>query len=296
MATMPPAGTFRLYPFAEPPLPAGRYTLTGAVTGLPGDVEPMPVTVDVVAPRFTLPPDQVLGTFPPAGARGAFTSRLPQIVLRRRTLPWERSPNLVPGGTPTPWLALVLIAEGEGELQHDQPVEACVTPGVSLPGERDVPKSTYLEVPQSVVDRIFPTEDDLAVLTHVREVDLRDTELVMGDDDGWMAVVLANRLPQPDTRYLACLVNLEGQWDELPQVSEVELATDYDRFVTVVDLRVLATEAIGTAATADVSIMGLPGAEPATEIGSVLADGSGPVVRSAEGSGVPTGSAWASGP
>jgi hypothetical protein len=296
MAPLPPPGTFRLYAFAEPPLPAGRYTLTGAVTGLPGDVEAMPATVDVVAPRFTLPPDQVLGTFPPAGARGAFTSRLPQIVLRRRTLPWERSPDLVPGGTPTPWLALVLVAEGEGELRHDQPVDRCVTDGVSLPGERDVPKSTCLEVPQRVVDRIFPTEEDLAVLTHVREVDLRDTELAMGDDDGWMAVVLANRLPQPNTRYLACLVNLEGQWDELPQVPEAELETGYDRFTVVVDLRRLAVAAVGAGATADVAIMGLPGAEPATATDAPGTELAGPVVRSAEGAAVPTGTAWAAGP
>jgi len=70
---LPPPGTFRLYPFAEPPLPAGRYTLTGDITGLPGPVETMSATVDVVAPRYALPPDQILSTFPPAGARGSFT-------------------------------------------------------------------------------------------------------------------------------------------------------------------------------------------------------------------------------
>ena len=58
---LPPPGTFRLYPYAEPPLPGGRYTLSGEVSGLPGPVETMPATVDVVAPRYALPPDQVLG-------------------------------------------------------------------------------------------------------------------------------------------------------------------------------------------------------------------------------------------
>src|SRR5215218_5864946 len=147
---MPPAlppGTFALHPYAEPPLRAGSYTLTGEVGGMPGAVRTMASKVDVVAPRFTLPPDQILGTFPPAGARGSFTSRLPQIVLRRRTLPWERSPDLVPGGTPTPWLALVLIAEGEGQLLTDVPVEACVTTGVTLDSDRDVPKGACLVVP-----------------------------------------------------------------------------------------------------------------------------------------------------
>lgn len=302
MATLPDKGTFRLYPFAEPPLPAGRYTLTGGVTGLPGDVEPMPVTVDVVAPRFTMPPDQVLGTFPPAGARGSFTSRLPQIVLRRRTLPWERSPDLVSAETPTPWLALVLIGEGEGELKHDQLVDQCVTSGVTLPGERDVPNGTCLEVPQRVVDLVFPTREDLAVLTHVREVDLLDTELAMGDDDGWMAVVLANRLPQANTRYLACLVNLEGQWDVLPEVADVQLETEYDRLLSIVNLVALAGQAVGASPSADQTVMNLPGvsgrqpgAGPAVGPVGDAAGGKliGPVVKFASGAAVPTGSAWA---
>jgi hypothetical protein len=47
-----------------------------------------------------------------------------------------------------------------------------------------------------VVDKVFPSEVDLPLLTHVREMDIRDTELANGDDDGFLAVVLANRLPK----------------------------------------------------------------------------------------------------
>ena len=72
---------------------------------------------------------------------------------------------------------------------------------------------------------MFPCQEDLALLTHVREVDVDDTELANGDDDGFLAVVLANRLPVFDAangrsvRYQACLVNLEGQLHELPPPS-----------------------------------------------------------------------------
>lgn len=297
---LPPPGTFRLYPFAEPPLPAGRYTLTGDVAELPGTVESMTTTIDIVAPRYALPPDQILGTFPPAGARGSFTSRLPQVVLRRRTLPWERSPDLVPGGTPTPWLALVLIAEGEGQLLTDVPVEACVTTGVTLDSDRDVPKGACLVVPQSVVTSVFPTREDLAMLTHVREVDIRDTELVMGDDDGWMAVVLCNRLPQANTRYLACLINLEGQYDELPDPATLQVDDSYDRSTIVIDIRDVAGTTLVSGATVDRAVMGLPGAGPFTEIagsggGQRLAGGDvhRPAIRSATGAGAPTGAGWA---
>ena len=60
------------------------------------------------------------------------------------------------------------------------------------------------------------------MLSHVREVNLEDTEAAMGDDDGYLAVVIANRMPLFDEVnclprvYTACLVNLEGQLDRLP--------------------------------------------------------------------------------
>jgi hypothetical protein len=110
-------GKFVLYSRIEPPLQAGDYRFVAnqdlSATGHPGSELPvaeLPAHVTVRSPRYTLPPDQVLSTFPPAGSEGAYGSRLPQVVIRRRTLPWER---LVQEGVPrtTPWLALVLIAE-----------------------------------------------------------------------------------------------------------------------------------------------------------------------------------------
>ena len=56
-----------------------------------GPVAPLDSTITVSSPRFTMPPDQILSTFPPANSEGAFRATLPQIVLKRRTLPWERT-------------------------------------------------------------------------------------------------------------------------------------------------------------------------------------------------------------
>lgn len=223
-------GKFVLYSRIEPPLQAGNYrflanqdlTATGHSTNqLP--VAQLPAYVTVRSPRFTLPPDQVLSTFPPAGSEGAYGSRLPQVVIRRRTLPWER---LVQEGVPrsTPWLALVLIAEGEAELKMNEPVAQCVTPGKTLPGKADVELGNCLHIRRSMVNKIFPTRLDVPLLAHAREVDIHDTELLMGDDDGFLAVVISNRLPLPGkdadgnaapVKYLACLVNLEGQFNDL---------------------------------------------------------------------------------
>lgn len=221
---MPRRGHFVLHSRFLPDVVAGRYEYVSRLTGAPFPTREERTHVHVVAPRYTMPPDQVLSTYPPANGEGAFGQRLPQVVLKRRTLPWERNPSGGTGVSTTPWLALVVLAEGEGEISTATKVADAVTPGTTLldPSDRDVEQTVCLTVTQTVLDKVFPTRDDLELLVHVREVDVNDTELVGGDDDGWLAVVLANRLPVMDVatgtpvRYTACLVNLEGQLASLP--------------------------------------------------------------------------------
>lgn len=228
-------GKFFLYDAIVPALEAGKYTLTASLDvdakdGSPNPTQDHELHLNVTAPRFKLPPDQALMVFPPANSEGAYEARLPQIVLKKKTLPWDRA--AAPTNTVindqrvedhTPWLALVVIAEGEGQIVHDQPWQECVTPEKQLTGEADVLTASYLNVPQSTVNKVFPTIEDLSLLTNVREVNLDDTEAAMGDDDGFLAVVIANRLPQYDTEnckskaYTACLINLENQLEFLPK-------------------------------------------------------------------------------
>jgi hypothetical protein len=265
-------GTFVLHSFVKPPVTAGSYELHAAQPMDGITIGEHVADVIVSSPRYTMPPDQILSTFPPAMAEGDFGGRLPQIALKRRTLPWERIPGgpaLAANEPPRPWLALVVIAEGEGALSSDPaPVAECVTPGVVLPHPEDAdsPTGYYLTVTETVVKKVFPTVEDLPLLVHVREVDIRDTELANGDDDGWLAVVLANRLPiavpttDPNTgqpvsapvRYLACLLNLEGQVDALP--TDAQLGTDdtFHLVAAVQDLRFVAS----TAASTDLVLMG----------------------------------------
>lgn len=251
---MPQPGFFILHSRAVPPLEAGDYTLTGNQTLSGGPTAPYAGHLRVTSPRYAMPPDQVLSTFPPANAEGSFETRLPQIVLRRRTLPWER---IVDGAhREIPWLALVVIAEGEGQISGETPVKDCVTTGITLSGPGDVASGAYLAVSDTVVKKVFPTSDDLPLLAHVREVDLNDTELAIGDDDGFLAVILANRLPQFDrvhcapVRYMACLINLEGQLDALPTPADFD--TRFDALAEVQDLRLLASGS----ADADQYVMG----------------------------------------
>jgi hypothetical protein len=229
-------GFFELYPAARPAMPAGLYTATshqdleaapphGAEGTIPVDDTQFRVQID--SPRYAMPPEQILSTFPPAGSQGDWRERLPQIVLKRRTLPWERNPDpAVNPATAPPWLALVVLADGEGALSPDVDVTQCVTDDVNLGSDADVPKGKYLEVTEAVVKKVFPCKDELELLCHVRKVDLHDTELALGDDDGYLAVVLSSRLPQPappkqpggelqPVKYTAYLINLEKQLPKL---------------------------------------------------------------------------------
>lgn len=256
---MPSTGHFILHSNVMPPVTAGKYQLRSSQTGVPFEVDEQVTHIHVAAPRYVMPTDQILSSFPPANAEGAFGDRLPQIVLKRRTLPWERNPAGGPDTSPTPWLALVVVAEGEAELSTATSVDGCFTPGlkVSSPDDRDVEQGVYLAVTETVVKKIFPREEDLPLLAHVREVDVHDTELAGGDDDGWLAVVLANRLPVFDqanhksVRYLACLVNLEGQLGALPKTTPL---LDHFKFELAQDWTMLATASATT--TPDQLVLG----------------------------------------
>jgi hypothetical protein len=244
-------GFFELYPSARPALTAGRYDVTSQslLSAMPphGGAQAVPVDdsafrIDVVAPRYVMPPDQILSTFPPAGSQGDWRERMPQIVLKRRTLPWERNPDpTADPATAPPWLALVVLSEGEGFLSPDVDVAQCVSSDIQLDDDADVARGKYLEVTQDVLDNVFPCRDELDLLCHVRRVDLHDTELALGDDDGYMAVVLSSRLPQPappdspggdprPQKYTAYLINLEKQ---LPTLLPTERVPAYTFDATV---------------------------------------------------------------
>ncbi len=147
-----------------------------------------------------------------------------------------------------------------------------------------------------MVTKVFPTRDDLPMLCHLREVDLADTELALGDDDGYMAVVLGNRLPQPGVKYLACLVNLEGQYDRLPVIPDEQLVISYIPAGAVYDIGSQLRASYGDQVSYDTAAMGLPPQTGLTAAGLAAAGpatGGGPVVESAHGAAARTGAAWA---
>lgn len=65
--------------------------------------------------RFELTRPEIHAVFPPAGSLGDHSHVLPHVSLKSSTLPWERLAQ--PNNQKTPWLALILIHEGEKLLR-----------------------------------------------------------------------------------------------------------------------------------------------------------------------------------
>jgi hypothetical protein len=213
--------TMTLHSFVWPHVRPGAYRvdtrqeMTGGGLGS-GDVLPARTHhLEVTAPRFSMPGNEVFGVFPPPNADGPFAGRLAQIVLRSRTLPWDRASSAT-----QPWLALVVLADGEATFLPDVPANTAYTAGRAPPGIPSDARGAALEVPQKTIDDAFPAAAELELLVHARQVDPTETEYA--DSDGWVSVVIANRLPLPGQAYGAYLISLEGQVDLLPEPGAVE--------------------------------------------------------------------------
>jgi len=229
---LPPAGSMYLYDYAAPPLRPGayRYEVSTTIEKSGSDTETLSNEryFTVEGPRFVLNPSDIAGVVPPRNSQGPFAAVLPQIVLRRRTLPWERvvaetlpapsAPGALPNqnpGYPTPWLALLLLAEGESwELKPGLPLES-VLPGdvfknIGSPANVLV---EALDIARGLLDSVLPAREELQLLSHVRRVNPEDRELSVEGSDGWFAVIVCNRLPAPGKKCRAVLVSLEGRTD-----------------------------------------------------------------------------------
>ncbi len=259
MSSQPKKGSVIFYDSCPPPLLAGTYRLEveqtleepetpaddstdytpideGASKKLPGVQESV---FEITGPQFLLPVDEIHSVYPPANSDGPFETRLPCVVLKRRTLPWERTASESSDST-QPWLALMLFSEDEvtlldppsctveSVLMHKPTIWHSTTPesgatrlfqGLS---ESEQSKSCLgIEVTQALFQEVAPLVSELPLLTHVRRVNTEDKELLGQDKDGWFSVVVGNRLPVSGKKYIACLVSLEGREDLLPTTHEI---------------------------------------------------------------------------
>jgi len=242
--TPPPVGSMYLFDDITPPLVDNSYRLDVVTNvtydGAPANLASNSGYFNIEGPRFTLPATDVAGVFPPRNGHGGFDENIPQIVISRRTLPWERRltsrPDLI--GTPkrdandpqpnpfppvegqpqeygpAPWLALLLFEEGEYKLHQNVALKSIMPADVYARLEvADGITCDSIEVEESLLDSVLPSLDELTLLAHARQVNVNDRELNAARTDGYYAIVMGNRLPAPGAKYRACLVSLEERTD-----------------------------------------------------------------------------------
>jgi hypothetical protein len=237
--TQPIVGSMQLFDAVRPAIGAGLHSVTSTVVVTPTAGHPPVATpglaralhrdfVQVGGTGLHLQPTEVLSCHPPRNGTGEYDTNLPHVVLRRRTLPWERSG---PGGAP--WLALLVFADRE---VHFTAMPLATVVGATAAGafDADEPGSSSTTVDAvtvldpAVLANVLPSTSELTLLSHVRRVNTADTTLDMNDDDGWLAVVVTNRLPlggETPAHYHACLVSLEHR-EELFSGGQPSLASN----------------------------------------------------------------------
>jgi hypothetical protein len=167
----------------------------------------------VAGPRFVLAPGEVASMFPPSGATGAFGTVLPHVLLRRASLPWERSAVADKKVGEPPWLALLVLAEDEFSATTVAAstllAGAATVAGApqfelltAVPGDDPTQQVTVIDLDAALAKKLLPQGGDLAMLTGVREIN---------DAEG-RALVVASRLPVEDKRNIVHLVSIEHRY------------------------------------------------------------------------------------
>ncbi len=217
--------------YIKPSLPNGTYTIRAvqSVTSPENCEFEEQKTFDIAGHAFHLPAEEVFSTCPADNETGEFGDMLPFVVLDNRTFPWENSICPEKNGVPVPWVALLVISEGEGAEEKDIQVgellgkteEGVYYPDrAKLPGvfaEKETDTCHVVDLPTKLYGEVMPSMDDLPYLCHARRVNLKRTEDSVCARDGFFSVVCGNRfIPSKDgtpAKSTVHLVSLLGMGD-----------------------------------------------------------------------------------
>ncbi|MFB4195519.1 hypothetical protein [Streptomyces carpaticus] len=214
-----------------PSLPAGAYTLSATQPLTRGNGTRETVLsarreVAVTAPRFALSAPDVVAVHPPPGADGDFRTTLPHLCSASAALPWARSPDGWPAGSP--WLALLTVRDDDvvsddtsgtvcsartvGSLAGTAPSGVLLPkwPKDQAPEKTDTAACRTVDIRLDALARVLPPRADHRWLAHVREVTVKASTRQAGWEPGCHSVVLGTRMPRTAGRYTALLVSLEG--------------------------------------------------------------------------------------
>jgi hypothetical protein len=182
---------------------------------------------EVRSPQFSLSATEVHSVFPPTDSVARYGKMLPNIVLNKRTLPWER---IIDQDNNTPWLALLALTEKEIEVDENGKAVLNIRtvkellesddiqkPTIKMPNGEDEQKSLCktLTIKLETLKNLLPKLEEVNYLNHVREVDVSNQSHIENDEYGWFSVTVGNRFmkPQEDKDYekfFLHLISLEG--------------------------------------------------------------------------------------
>jgi hypothetical protein len=240
-----PVGDIRFYEAIVPPLEDGDYELTATqtLTDLPGaerspTIPPVKLSFSVRGPRFGLNPADVFSVFPPSGVATPYAGQLAHVVVRRKTLPWERLLDGVGKDQQkvTPWVGLLTFDEDDDggiPLVQSGTVADLLAPGAAVAGGR-LPVDTrgptitrldsgelptdlcrYIDIPADLFAAVSPRVADLPFLAHAREVHTGDKPIEGIIADGVYSVLIGNRVVHASAQNAAFLVSFDGLADLL---------------------------------------------------------------------------------
>lgn len=215
------------YELAEnctPIIENGTYQVSVEVDGdILGQSEKLTQKFSVEGPRFSLS-DQILAVYPGNGVAGHFGRNLPYVLLRRRTLPWERKMNTE---NVIPWVWLLVLTEDEIMDVQTGVVQEVIssgqnlqTPKLSLDDQEKSQACNYIDMDNKMFLSMAPTEKELSWLCHGRSLSAQDKAENNGVDMDWVSCVLSNRLPGTgdalvkNKAYLVSLEGCERYWTE----------------------------------------------------------------------------------
>ncbi len=196
----------------------------------------------VKGPRYSLDPGSIDSMFPPSNTSGFYGNCLPHIILKRKTLPWERV--VFKGKTAVrieadvqaadviPWLAVLTFDSKEAPVIEKKTANDILNPGANVVsgnlapdthvGESTTTPCLTIDVPSPLFNAIMPNLDELPYLSHVRSVDM-DYKKSDGSTDGYYSLVIGNRLPLASgdgEKNVSLLVSLEGLGEHIPGGSQ----------------------------------------------------------------------------
>lgn len=206
--------------YNQPPLDSGNYQVTveqTIKTQTSGKIaeEKFSQILDFVVSGHRFAPltqNDIYAVFPPSGNLGEHSNALPHITLKRSTLPWERSVNVVDSNLP--WVALLLFRESEKPTPQTIKLKHLTASAAKFPiftkesGQTNEDELTVIDVPKKLLALILPTQKEVALLAHINELTDADGKPLSEA----LATVLGNRLPQRGEVSTVHLVALENRY------------------------------------------------------------------------------------